>query len=124
MQSMRSPDKDVKNLKELNEKIDSTFHGYELNNEESPIKGQQNARKIVRSLSKQSAEWINQAEEQVDKIAVKAKEALVPAAVQELKDYLDSIGEDLKSREFKLQRHELTMDRLKRHQSKMDQDHS
>ena len=113
-----------KELEELNEKIDSTFHGYELNNEESPIKGQENARKMVRSLSRQSTDWIDKAKEQVDKITVKAKEALVPAAVQELKDYLGSIEKDLESREFKLQRYELAMDKLKRHQSEIHQDHS
>ncbi len=107
-------------LKELNEKIDSTFRGYEPNNEESAIKGQENARKTVHSLSKQSTEWIDQAKEQVDKVTAKAKEALVPAAVQELKDYHRRIEEDLKSQGFKLQRYKLAMDKLKRHRSEID----
>ena len=111
-------------LKELNEKIDSTFHGYELNNEESAIKGQENARKTVRLLSKQCTEWIDQAKEQIDEVTAKAKEALVSAAAQELKNYLGSIEKDLHSREFKLQRYGLAMDRLKRHQSEIGQDHS
>ena len=113
-----------KELEELKEKIDSTFHGYELNNEKSPIKGQESARKMVRSLSRQSTDWIDKAKEQVNRITVKSKEALVPAAVQELKDYLGSIEKDLEAREFKLQRYELVMDKLKRHQSEIHQDHS
>ena len=114
-----------KELKELNEKVDFTFSYYELNNEESAIKeGQENARKMVLSLSKQCTEWINQAEKQVDLITAKAKEELVPVAVQELKNYLSSIEKDLNSREFKLQRYGLAIDRLKRHQSEIGQDHS
>ena len=112
-------------LKELNEKIDFTpYYHQELNNEESATKGQENAKKMVRLLSKQSTEWINQAKEEVDKVTAKAKEALVPAAVQELKDHLGSIEKDLESREFKLQRYKLAMDKLKRHQSEIHQDHS
>ena len=111
-------------LKELSEKIDFTFYCPELNNEESAIKGQENAKKMVGSLSKQSIEWINQAKEEVDKVTAKAKEALVPAAVQELRDHLGSIEKDLESREFKLQRYKLAMDKLKRHQSEIHQDHS
>ncbi len=111
-------------LKELNEKIDSTFHGYELNSEESAIKYQENARKTVRLLSKQCTEWIDQAKEQIDKVTAKAKEELVPEAVQELENYLGSIEKDLESRGFKLQRYELAVDKLKRHQSEIGQDHS
>ena len=112
-------------LKELNEKIDFTpYYHQELDNEEPAIKGQENAKKMVRLLSKQSTEWIDQAKEEIDKVTAKAKEALVPAAVQELKDHLGSIEKDLESREFKLQRYKLAMDKLKRHQSEIHQDHS
>ena len=111
-------------LKELNEKIDFTFYHPELNNEESAIKRQENAKKMVRSLRKQSTEWIEQAKEQIDKVSAKAKKALVPAAVQELKNYLGSIEKDLESREFTLQRYGQAMDKLKRYHSEIGQDHS
>jgi len=111
-------------LKELSEKIDFTFYYPEFKNEESAIKGQENAKKMVSSLSRQSIEWINQAKKQVDKVTDKAKKALVPAAVQELENYLGSIEKDLESREFTLQRYGLAMDKLKQHHSEIGQDHS
>lgn len=111
-------------LKELNENLDSTFHSYGYKDEDSARRGQENARQIVSSLSKQSTEWVNQAKKQVDKVTTKAKEALVPAAVQELKDYLDRMEKDLKERKFVLRRYELVMDKLKRHQSEIHQAHS
>ncbi len=111
-------------LKELSENFDSTFHSYGFEDEDSARRGQENARKIVSSLSKQSIEWVNQAKEQADKVTTKAKEALVPAAIQELKDYLDRTEKDLKEQEFVLQRYELAMDKLRQHQSEIRQDHS
>ena len=117
-------DDGCKELKELNEKLNSTFHSYGFKNEESVRRGQENARTIVNSLSKQSTGWVDQAKEHVDKVTAKAKEALVPAAVQELEDYLDRMERDLKERELVLQRYELAMDKLKRHQSEIHQDHS
>ena len=93
-------------IKELNENLDSAFHSYEFKDKDSARRGQEAARKMVSSLSKKSTKWVAQAKEQVDKVTTKAKEELVPASVQELKDYHDRMEKDLKDRKFVLQRYE------------------
>ena len=113
-----------KELRDLNDGIQDTFHGYEINDAKSVIREQRKAREIVRSLSKQCTNWVDQANQKVDIVTARAKEALVPAAVQALEDYLDSIEKDLESREFKLQRYELAIEGLKKHQSKLGREPS
>lgn len=91
---------------------------------EDANRGQEQASKLVKSISEQVDQWINQARDQVETTIVEAKKALVPAATRELKSYLDYLKQDIEKREFKLQRYKLAMDRLEQNLRELKQNKS
>ena len=88
---------------------------------EDANRGQEQTSKLVKSISEQVDQWINQARNQVETTIVEAKKALVPAATKELKSYLDYLKQDIEKREFTLQRYKLAMDRLEQHLRELKQ---
>ncbi len=66
--------------------------------------GRRRGRKIVKSIVDRGLKWIDDAKDVLDGVAAEAKQTLVPAALQELRDSQERLKKDIKDREFKTQR--------------------
>ena len=66
--------------------------------------GRRRGREIVKRIVDRGVEWIDEAKDELDRVAAEAKRTLVPAALQELRDSQERLKKDIKDREFKTQR--------------------
>lgn len=80
---------------------------------DSPEGGQSEGSKFVKAIRDRVNNWLESCKEQIDAVQSQAKEDLVPATVDELRDFQDRLKKEIKDKEFTLQRYGLALDELR-----------